>query len=197
MPMGITHRTINTFVSVPLTGAGYLHFHRTPLECTVFWGGYTFATFLMNPDLDLESDGYESWGLLRFYWWPYQKAFAHRSFFSHFPIISTVLRIVYLLWLPILLTYFLGSAIQSSVRETVFDWVPGAFPYLIFLVAGMMCSDTLHFFLDITSTNLKRALHFGKRRESFFEHHGESRRSKGKGYRRGSGYGWRNTARRR
>jgi uncharacterized metal-binding protein len=183
MPMGTTHRTINTFASIPFTGAVYIALHRSPLESLCFFAGYTFATFFMNPDLDLVSDGYQSWGFFRFYWWPYQKALAHRSFLSHFPIISTIGRIIYLLWLPVLLIFLLGSSIQSLARDTFYDWIPEFAPYLLFLVLGMMCSDTLHLFLDLSSTKLKRT--FGgkggrKRRESFLEHHGEtSRRSRG------------------
>jgi len=179
MPMGVTHRTINTIASIPFTTEVYLGLHRSPLECVAFLAGYTFATFLMNPDLDLNSDGYQSWGFLRFYWWPYQKALAHRSFLSHFPIISTIFRIIYLLWLPILLIFVLGSAVQATARDQVYDWVPQLAPYLIALVVGMMGSDTLHMLLDVTSTRLKRT--FGskheRRPEGFFEHHGEKRHS--------------------
>jgi uncharacterized metal-binding protein len=188
--MGVTHRTINTFASLPLTAEFYLGLHRSPTESLAFFAGYTFATFLMNPDLYLNSEGYQSWGFLRFYWWPYQKALAHRCFLSHFPIISTIFRIIYLLWLPILLIFVLGSAVQASARDQVYDWVPQLAPYLIAIVIGMMGSDTLHMFLDVTSTRLKRT--FGgrhkRRHEGFFEHHGQQRRSR---YNRG----WRTTSR--
>jgi uncharacterized metal-binding protein len=187
MPMGVTHRMINTFMSVPFTvGLLMPPVNRPALEAACFFTGYTFATFFMNPDLDLESEGYNSWGLLRFYWWPYQKAFSHRSFFSHFPVISTVLRIIYLLWLPVLLVFMLGTAVQSATRELVFDWVPELGPYLLAAVLGMIASDTLHLILDLSSTRLKKTFGSGrkKRRATFREHHGESGSSRGRKGRR-------------
>jgi uncharacterized metal-binding protein len=177
MPSGITHRTINTIVSVPATGAVLYWQHSIP-NALLFAAGYTFATFLMNPDLDLDSDGYNSWGMLRFYWWPYKEALAHRSVLSHFPVLSTILRIIYLMWLPVLLLLVLGSAVRAAAREAVLDWVPEYLPYILFTIFGMMCSDTLHAILDVSSTKMKRFYnrHFRHSRRhipSFLEHHGQ------------------------
>lgn len=114
MCMGVTHRTINTMVSFPIAGALLVQAHWHPLQAIIFLGGYTFATFLMNPDLDLDSLGYQSWGVLRFIWWPYQKALAHRCFLSHFPVVGTVCRIIYLMWVPILILLILGGRCKTG-----------------------------------------------------------------------------------
>ena len=156
MPMGSAHRAINTIVSVPLFGWIQVGFHLQTLEVALFAGGYTFATFFMNPDLDLASDGYQSWGLLRFYWLPYQKTMTHRSFWSHFPVVSTLLRVAYLLWLPVVLFFLLGASVQSAIRELAFDWNPVLREISLFTILGMVCSDTLHLFLDLTNTRIKR-----------------------------------------
>lgn len=176
MPMGITHRTINTMVSVPV-GAGTLFIGWTPLQTTSLVVGYTFATFFMNPDLDLNSIGYKSWGWLRFIWWPYQKILGHRCWMSHFPVISTLLRVIYLMWFPILLLLLLGSSAQAAARDTIFDWFPQLAPYLLVFVAGMVLSDSLHAILDISSTELKQLFRFGRSRRratNFFEHHNQA-----------------------
>lgn len=180
MPSGITHRTINTIASIPASGA-VLYWQQSIPNALCFAAGYTFATFLMNPDLDLDSDGYNSWGILRFYWWPYKEALGHRSILSHFPILSTILRIIYLLWLPVLLLLVLGSAVRAAAREAILDWVPEYLPLILFTILGMMCSDALHAVLDFSSTKIKRfySRHFRRGYKyvpDFLEHHGERHR---------------------
>ncbi len=171
MPMGHTHRAINTYVCVPLSIGAVAFAHWTPLQAGVFAVGYCFATFFMNPDLDLDSIGYQSWGPLRIIWWPYQKALSHRSFISHFPVISTLLRIIYLLWFPVLLIFLLGSSVQSLVRETIFDWWPIVGLHLLIFILGMIISDSIHAILDVSSTELKRLFsRHPNHHQSFWEH---------------------------
>ncbi|HEX2915544.1 MAG TPA: metal-binding protein [Chloroflexia bacterium] len=175
MPMGTTHRTINTVVSVPVC-AGALFLGWTPAHVVCLAGGYTFATFFMNPDLDLNSLGYKSWGWLRIIWWPYQRILAHRCWISHFPVISTILRVIYLMWFPLALLLLLGSAAQSATREAIFDWWPVlALPVILFIV-GMIISDSLHAILDTSSTELKHLMHGShhSHRDNFFAHHNQA-----------------------
>ena len=61
-----------------------------------------------------------------FYSWPYRWFFAHRSFGSHFPIISTMIRVVYFLW-PF---YYFGHPLHPS------------------FINGMVAVDFVHFFMD-------------------------------------------------
>lgn len=176
MPMGMTHRTINTAASVPIT-AGTLLIGWTPPQALALFAGYSFATFFVNPDLDIESMGYNSWGWLRFIWWPYQKILGHRCWISHFPVISTLLRIVYLLWFPIVLLLLLGTTAQAVARDFIFDWWPILGAYLVIFVLGMILSDTLHAILDTVSTELKQFLGGSRRGRSvinFFQHHNEA-----------------------
>ena len=176
MPMGTTHRRINTALSIPLT-AGALTIGWSPLYTVGMVVGYTFATFFMNPDLDLYSLGYKSWGWLRFIWWPYQKALGHRSFASHFPVISTILRIIYLLWFPILLLFLLSASARSAFTHDDFpSWLLSISPYAVVFVIGMILSDSIHAILDVSSTELKHIFHAGRHRrhESFFDHHNQA-----------------------
>ena len=65
MPMGTTHRRLNTAISVPMA-AGALWLKWDSGFIVSLLAGFHFATYFMNPDLDLNSLGYKSWGWLRF-----------------------------------------------------------------------------------------------------------------------------------
>jgi uncharacterized metal-binding protein len=180
MPMGTTHRRLNTALSVPLA-AGTLWLKWDAGFVVSLLAGYHFATYFMNPDLDLNSLGYKSWGWLRFIWWPYQKVLAHRCFLSHFPVISTLLRVLYLLWFPALLLLVFGGSVQAAARDAIFDWFPVTWPFLLVFVIGMIISDSLHAIFDTSSTELKRLFRGSRRRkrardrdENFFEHHNQA-----------------------
>ena len=58
-----------------------------------------------SPDLDTVSRPYKRWGLLKFYWLPYQKASKHRGI-SHAPIFGTMGRVLYMCPLLLLICYF-------------------------------------------------------------------------------------------
>lgn len=88
-----------------------------------------------SPDLDTRSDPYNRWGPLKIIWWPYQAIFNHRSPWTHLPIISTIIRIIYVS--PIYLTLTLTSNITIQPY------------YLIGIVIGLMLSDTLHAIMDL------------------------------------------------
>jgi uncharacterized metal-binding protein len=163
MSSGKFHRTFNTVASVPITGA-LIFGLGTPVPLALsFAAGYTIATYFINPDLDLYSDGYQSWGIFRFYWYPYQKILAHRSFLSHAPIVGTLFRIAYLLTLPVLVLLLVGTAARNSVREALLAWIPQFLPYILMFILGMVISDALHLVLDVTSTSMKRTFKIGKR----------------------------------
>ncbi len=176
MPMGTTHRRINTASSVPIA-AGTLVIGWDPVHTLILMAGYTFATFFMNPDLDLYSIGYQSWGWLRFIWWPYQKVLGHRCWMSHFPVVSTILRIIYLLWFPLLMLFLLSASARSAIaHDDLPQWILLIAPYTIIFVLGMIISDSLHAILDTTSTELKHILHGSHhhRHENFFSHHNQA-----------------------
>jgi uncharacterized metal-binding protein len=175
MPMGTTHRRLNTAISVPLA-AGALWLKWDAGYIVSLLAGFHFATYFMNPDLDLNSLGYKSWGWLRFIWWPYQKVLAHRCFLSHFPVISTLLRIIYLLWFPALLVLLLGASVRAAARESLADWLPVLGPFLLVFVLGMILSDSLHAIFDTSSTELKTLFRGSRRRKrspNFFDHHNQ------------------------
>ena len=88
----------------------------------------------LSPDLDCESDPYNRWSLLKFIWWPYQATYNHRSFWTHFPIISTAIRILYIS--PIL--YLTGALNQPFIYD-----------HTLYLIIGLSLSDILHGIMDL------------------------------------------------
>ncbi|TAD79749.1 MAG: hypothetical protein EA001_03130 [Oscillatoriales cyanobacterium] len=58
--------------------------------------GCWLGGYFLSPDLDIRSRPFQRWGPLRSLWLPYQKSIAHRSAWSHAPIIGTTLRLLYL-----------------------------------------------------------------------------------------------------
>lgn len=60
-----------------------------------------------------------------FYWTPYARAFSHRSFFSHAPIIGTLLRLAYAFWflIPLLDLRVFAWAITAIISADLLHWV--------------------------------------------------------------------------
>ncbi|MDX9992711.1 MAG: DUF2227 family putative metal-binding protein [Anaerolineales bacterium] len=112
--------------------------------------GCTSGVFL-SPDLDVDN-GYIGHYYLRriwvigpilekiweIYWWPYAKLIAHRSWASHFPGISTAIR-MFLVFFPPYLAF-----------GTLFTW-----EFLFYFWIGLTISDTYHSFADYLSKEIR------------------------------------------
>jgi len=111
MPSGRTHDRI-TLWSLPLVAG--LTFERTQSSgmALLVSGGFLFGGLMFGPDLDVHSRQYRRWGLLRWIWLPYRRSMRHRSFWSHGPLVGTVVRLLYLLvWLVL---FGLGAIALSA-----------------------------------------------------------------------------------
>lgn len=110
MPSGRTHDSI-TLWSLPFIAGVVYERTRSASLTLIVSGGYLFSGLMFGPDLDTYSQHYKRWGILRWMWLPYRRSMRHRSFFSHGPIVGTIVRIVYLIsWL----VGILGVAILIS-----------------------------------------------------------------------------------
>lgn len=107
------------------------------------------VTLWVNPDLDLNTkiSGDPRKALWTALWYPYSRMLPHRSFWSHFPIISTLLRFFYL-WAVV------------AVFGVVFEYnsIPAQqlFEPLMWLTYGAMVSDCVHTGFDLIDTARKR-----------------------------------------
>lgn len=95
MPSGRTHDSI-TLWSLPLIAGVTYERTRSASLTLILSGGYLFSGLMFGPDLDIHSQQYKRWGILRWIWLPYRKSMRHRSFLSHGPIVGTLVRLVYL-----------------------------------------------------------------------------------------------------
>lgn len=82
------------------------------------------------------------------FWRPYKKSMKHGRFLSHFPIISTIVRLAYI--------HFLLITLPGTVYMLIYpSWTPiFVFPPLP-LLYGLIGSDIIHYFLDILTTESK------------------------------------------
>lgn len=96
---------------------------------------------VVQPDLDqLDNGGYYGLFVLdktapslsflwRLYWMPYAKVFSHRSFFTHFPVVGTLIRLLYGGWWFVWMlprwegaAVFLALVIGADALHWVMDW---------------------------------------------------------------------------
>ena len=120
----------------------------SPLDNTqiaMFTGMYLFSGLYLSPDIDMsKSVVSKRYGLLKFVWIPYQKCFPHkgsffnRNFFTHFPVLATLIRLIYFLILPIAILNYYNVNIPPE--------------YLFMLYASCELASTLHLLLDIVYT---------------------------------------------
>jgi uncharacterized metal-binding protein len=104
------------------------------------WGIGTVLATVLQPDLDQCEgvQGYIGFGIMRetyhkleklwsMYWYLYARLFAHRSFWTHTPIIGTLGRMIYLFpyivfiykYLPM---YFILALVTCDFLHWIMDW---------------------------------------------------------------------------
>lgn len=130
-------------------------FTYATLPFVPFYGSVGLATgfattMFVNPDLDLNTrfPRRKPWKWLWWvYWYPYSRFMKHRSVGSHFPVISTLIRVAYLT-LPFLFLMF--------VLDIEWWYDGNIFSFIVFAVIGMIASDTIHAVMDVVTTGFKR-----------------------------------------
>lgn len=135
MPQGKTHDIITIVVSPIIIGVTY-HFTKDYKIIGIITLTYLFASFMFNGDLDTNSAPYNRWFIFKMIWIPYQLMFEHRSIFTHGLIIGTIVRIIYIGFIPIIILYFSGSIIYIN-------W------YLLLLIfIGLELGSAIHTIAD-------------------------------------------------
>jgi uncharacterized metal-binding protein len=117
-------------------------------------GGYLLGRYI-DPDLDqvgiTSAEGrlmreLKIVGVLVTAWFvPYGYAMKHRSFLSHFPGVSTAIRLGWLLVLPLLAVWYFQPSLPV--------W---AVPVLAAVFAGLTLADTVHYLLDTQSKKRRK-----------------------------------------
>lgn len=115
MPSGRTHDSI-TLWSLPIVALTTFGLTQSGNLTVLVSGGFLFAGLMFGPDLDIYSQQYKRWGILRWIWLPYRRSLRHRSIFSHGAIIGTIGRVLYLgIW--IILFVVTGIVIGAIVQQ--------------------------------------------------------------------------------
>lgn len=118
MSSGKTHDRVNSIFITLLVLILFFYNLINDVSILYFVLGFMIGTFYLGPDLDLRSNLYYRWGALRFIWHPYQNMLSHRSMWSHFPLISDIIRYI---WIGIMYSVFFLSPyiISKYILETM------------------------------------------------------------------------------
>lgn len=143
--------SIVTAVAVSIAIVLVREFPQSASEAGITFAGALTGIFL-TPDLDLIENSspfrlfrkrrYISgffWMIYWFYWQPYGRLVSHRSIVSHFPLISTIIRVIYFGW-PLAFAWWWFQ--MPSFYVVVLWW----------LFLGLASSDFVHIICDAISS---------------------------------------------
>lgn len=146
MPCGRTHAKCSLILAPIAFGVGLVATQNIGygLAC----GVGCLLGIPLTPDLDQEGISSSEYWIIKWtmglgflwtmLWYPYARACPHRCFASHFPIVSTIIRLAYLAVFVGVLCYAFGWQLPSV------NWLA-----LFWGFVGLVISDSLHWFLDV------------------------------------------------
>ena len=158
MPLGPAHRRATLLLVSPVALATWYGFRGhgagTGALAAVGAAAWVLGTLALNPDMDILENSIHSklqrrnilvwpWYL---YWWPYAKLLPHRSKLSHFPVLGTIGRVLYLIVpVSLILAAFLSPPVlvDSLLKAPTEVWLVTSM-----IIAGMVISDTAHWLMD-------------------------------------------------
>ena len=132
MPNAKSHDSITYITSVIIFCTSLMFLPI--LNSIILLISYVFAGYMFNGDLDVHSKPYTRWGLLKFIWIPYQRLFKHRSKYTHGFIIGTLIRLLWILIIPIIIIYFSNIIVIPLMLQYKFQIIT----FLIGLEMGAM-----------------------------------------------------------
>jgi len=155
MPSGKTHAAI-TILAASGLAVGTMAMGQ-PQPITLALAGGCLTGVLITPDLDVDNPVrshyviLDRWGVLAFgawrlLWLPYSYAFAHRSFWSHAPVLSTLIRAGYLAAIG-----WAGLRLSGRSWPVFPDWS-------LYFLLGLTVSDVLHWAADVLYSSYKRKI---------------------------------------
>lgn len=136
MSSGATHDKI-TLILTPIT---YAVMARYASSLAPFTALGCAANLWLSPDLDTVSKPFKRWGTLRLIWLPYLKLVKHRSLISHSPVLSTLIRVAYLVGPAIAVAHLAGVDLVQQLQPWRSE--------LLAALAGLMVADMGHLVAD-------------------------------------------------
>jgi len=170
MPCSQSHDRISIATGLPVVATAFycLLWQQALALCLA----YFFSCFMLSPDLDLHSEPYNRWWILKWVWKPYSKLIPHRSWASHSPIFGTLIRMAYLLAIPLTvvtlsafaLPYFGAISGVSTIQDwargynlsTLETWVEEHWRILASTGAGLEAGSLVHISADALVSFYKR-----------------------------------------
>lgn len=139
MASGKTHDKVNSIVVISILGLGIA---TQTYELGLLSLGLAIGTIWLSPDLDLkESLPSNRFGVLKPLLAPYQALSGHhRSWISHTPVISNIIRVIY--FSSPLILYLLISGENELIRKVTLS------REFLYLLAGLEISTDIHLILD-------------------------------------------------
>ncbi|HEY9089207.1 MAG TPA: DUF2227 family putative metal-binding protein [Anaerolineaceae bacterium] len=147
MPSGRIHSTATVMLAA--AGAYFSLRGGSSAAQTVALSAGVLTGLVLTPDLDVD-DGCTSTLIIRrvfgraaaqlwtIFWLPYSLSIPHRSRLSHLPILSTVIRLAYVLFIPLLIYFLAGLPFRLPPLPVELAWA----------AAGLALADILHFVMD-------------------------------------------------
>lgn len=136
MPTAKVHDKV-TLISTPILILVTLYFFGVNLNIILLNISYIFAGLMFNGDLDIHSRPYNRWFILKGIWIPYQLLFKHRSVWTHGFIIGTLIRIIYLLFIPFLFFY-----------SKIIYYICNNIELIIYIIIGLELGAMSHSVID-------------------------------------------------
>ena len=158
MSDGKTHATATTALIFPVAMTSMLLMPHDPLSGAIVGGIGCLTGLIIDPDLDIENITRSEWQVIKrfwifgmlwvVFWYPYARAIPHRSPLSHWPLVGTAGRVLYLLlWIKLLgMILDVPVPIQLIVTNSLF----------MIWFYGLAVADTAHFIMDVVSSKIKR-----------------------------------------
>jgi len=164
MPDGRTHHAIwkKAWPAAILVSAAAVTLTRDPILAASIPIGYFLGRYL-SPDLDLVGINDDEARAMRelkifgaffaayFLVYAYLMRFVgigrkgHRNFFSHFPIVSTAIRLAWVLAIPAAVIWW------YRIEPQTWWWIT-----LVGIFSGLTLADTMHWFADVTEHKLRK-----------------------------------------
>ena len=147
MASGKIHKQANIVGGIFFTTTSFLMFENTEIVVGALIG--SLIGTIVTPDLDLvvPSNFFSKLPIINFLWmclwWPYKKIVKHRSFVSHSPLVSTILRLLYML-----LWFFPLGVLFGFDFFGALDWVLYNYNFTISLFTCWVLQDLIHLWFD-------------------------------------------------
>jgi uncharacterized metal-binding protein len=156
MASGKAHATASALLAFPagLLALGLGGDWGAAVACAIG----SIAGIVLSPDLDVDSPTHSNYIIHKYtgciggaiwfaFWWPYAKFIPHRSPLSHWPVLGTILRLLYIVILstPI---WFLITLFVFGSGESLPTPGPALKSWLWWATLGLLLSDTMHYIMD-------------------------------------------------